>query len=502
MSNKKLSRGAGILCHVSSLPNEYGIGSLGKEAYEFADFLYKSGVKYWQILPTVQTGYGDSPYQSVCASSGNPYFIDLENLCERGLLTEEELLSAKVDGKKVDYSALYQTRYALLRKAYNRFDLQDEDFVKFVQSGEYDDYALFMSLKGRYNSSFANFPTAYKFKETLAVDEFRQSVYKTDYCFWLFLQYTFKYQWQKLKKYVNEKGIKLIGDVPLYVAYDSSDVWANPGLFKLDEDLNPTQVAGVPPDYFSATGQLWGNPVYDWDAMKKDGYKWWIDRLAKAQSVYDVIRIDHFRGLDRYYTIEYGKSTAEDGEWQEGPKGGFFNAVYSALGDVSIIAEDLGVLDDGVIALRDEFELPGMNILLFAFDGKEDNAYLPQNIVSNSVTYTGTHDNATALGYLNSLDGAQFREFKAMLRSTLAKQGVYYPLADRDDAVQGLIICALQTISDVAIIPIQDVLVLDDEARMNTPSTDKDNWQFRLSELPSRQVKATLKQLIKKSNRI
>lgn len=501
MKSKTLKRGAGILCHVSSLPNEYGIGSLGKEAYEFADFLYKSGVKYWQILPTVQTGFGDSPYQSVCSASGNPYFIDLENLYERGLLTKEELDGAKVDGGKVDYPALYESRYELLRKAFLRFDIEEENFKAFVESGEYDDYALFMSLKARYDSGFADFPTAYKYKESLAIEEFKSSVYKTEYCFWLFLQYTFKNQWDKLKKYVNSKGIMLIGDLPLYVAYDSSDVWANPQLFKLDEDLKPTLVAGVPPDYFSETGQLWGNPVYDWEAMQKDDYQWWVDRVKKASEVYDVIRIDHFRGLDRYFVIEYGKDTAKEGEWLDGPKQELFNAVYNALGEVSIIAEDLGVVDEGVIALRDGLNLPGMNILLFAFDGNENNSYLPQNVVQNSVTYTGTHDNATALGYLNSLDSTDFKNFKSQLRKALKYQGVYYPIVDRKDAVQALIICALQTVSNVAIIPIQDVLILDDDCRMNTPSTDRDNWQFRLEAMPTRQTKATLKQLIKKSER-
>lgn len=501
MANQTLIRGAGILCHVSSLWGEYGIGSLGKEAYKFADFLYKSGVKYWQILPTVQTGYGDSPYQSVCASSGNPYFIDLEDLFARGLLTKDELDSAKCSCDKVDYCALYENRYALLKRAYSRFNLDDDDFKAFVQSGEYDDYALFMSLKERYGCSFAELPTAYKFRESLALDEFRQSVYESDYCFWLFLQYTFKNQWQKLKKYINNLGIKLIGDLPLYVAYDSADVWANPTLFKLDEDLKPTLVAGVPPDYFSATGQLWGNPVYDWQAIKDSDFEWWTNRIKKAQETYDVIRIDHFRGLDRYFAIEYGKETAEQGEWLDGPKEELFAKIYEKVGDVCIIAEDLGVLDDGVIALRDNLDLPGMNILLFAFDGDENNAYLPNNVVQNSVTYTGTHDNATALGFLNGLDKTQFKQFKSRLRKVLASQGVYYPMTDRKDVVQALIICALNTISNVAIVPVQDVLALDDDCRMNTPSTDKNNWQFRLKQMPTRQTKAILKQLIKNSNR-
>lgn len=391
MAENEKTRSAGVLCHISSLPNEYGIGSLGSEAYAFVDLLKKNGVKYWQILPLQQTGYGDSPYQSVCCTSGNPYFIDVVALKKQGLLDDEELENAKMPAGDVDYAALYEKRYALLRLAYARFNIRDKDFVAFIESGEYEDYALFMSLKARYGGVFNHFPDAYKYKEHLAVFEFRNAVYRSEYCFWLFLQYIFKQQWSALKKYANENGVKIIGDIPLYVAYDSSDIWGRPELFCLDEDLKPVKVAGVPPDYFSKHGQLWGNPLYNWDAMRADNYDWWINRIAKAAEMYDVVRIDHFRGFDRYYAIPAGARNAVEGEWEQGPGNEFFEEVKKRLGDVHIIAEDLGVLDDGVIALREQTGFPGMNVLMFAFDGEEDNAYLPANIAENSVSLSLIH---------------------------------------------------------------------------------------------------------------
>ena len=283
--NEKYERGAGVLCHISSLPNKYGIGSLGREAYEFADFLKKSRVKYWQILPLVQTGYGDSPYQTVYCNSGNPYFIDLESLKEQGLLDEEELQSAEMPAGDADYETLYKNRYNVLRLAYARFNVKDREFEDFVQNGGFDDYALFMSLKSRYGGTFDSFPLSYKYRESFALQEFKNSVYKSEYLFWQFLQFVFCKQWEKLKKYVNSLGIKIIGDVPLYVAYDSSDVWAHPEIFKLDADLKPTSVAGVPPDYFCDKGQLWGNPLYNWDALSAQNYEWWINRIELSSQV-------------------------------------------------------------------------------------------------------------------------------------------------------------------------------------------------------------------------
>ena len=497
----KLTRGAGILCHISSLPGKYGIGSLGKEAYEFVDFLERSKVKYWQILPLVQTGYGDSPYQSVCCNSGNPYFIDLPTLCGRGLLTEEELREAEMPEGDIDYGELYRRRYATLRLAYARFNINDRAFKKFVESGAFDDYALFMSLKSIYGGTYRDWPHAYKFKEELAISELRQNVYKNEYCFWQFLQFEFANEWRALKSYANKKGIQLVGDIPLYVADDSSDVWAHPELFLLDEDLNPTEVAGVPPDYFSAKGQLWGNPLYDWAANERENFAWWTGRIKHACTLYDIVRIDHFRGFDRFYAIPESAPTAETGEWREGPGTKLFEAASRELGDVKIIAEDLGVMDDGVIALRDKTGFPGMKIMMFAFDGNKDNDYLPQNICENSVTYTGTHDNDTALGFIMEMSEERFVSFRKMLRAALKYEGISYPVVSRQDAAKALVKCALGTKSVLCVVPVQDILGLDNSARMNTPSTSSGNWKFRLQSIPSRRVAAWLRGAVKTSGR-
>ncbi len=498
---KLMERGAGVLCHISSLPGKYGIGTLGKEAYDFADFLKSARVKYWQILPLAQTGYGDSPYSSVCCNSGNPYFIDLEALRDEGLLDEDELASCEMPQGETDYGALYKTRYDVLRLAYARFNIKDEDFVNFVESGEYDDYAVFMSLKSRYSGSFSSFPDSYKYIENLAIKEFRETVFKSDYCFWIFLQYVFKKQWTKLKEYVNSLGIKIIGDLPLYVAYDSSDVWARPELFRLDEDLNPTEVAGVPPDYFSPTGQLWGNPVYNWDLMESENYDWWIKRIKKAMETVDIIRIDHFRGFDRYFAIPADAPTAETGEWKQGPGLRLFMQIRRKLGNVPIIAEDLGIIDYGVERLRQRTGYPGMKIMLFAFDGKPTNPYLPRNIQENSVAYTGTHDNATTFGLLNRMDESQFKVFKARLRAALVDEKVVFPFVTKEEAARALCVSVLASKADIAVLPIQDLLLLDDTARMNVPSTAEGNWKFRLEKRPTRYNAAIMRKIVKEFNR-
>lgn len=494
--NEKYERGAGVLCHISSLPNKYGIGSLGREAYEFADFLKKSRVKYWQILPLVQTGYGDSPYQTVYCNSGNPYFIDLESLKEQGFLDEEELQSAEMPAGDADYETLYKNRYNVLRLAYARFNVKDREFEDFVQNGGFDDYALFMSLKSRYGGTFDSFPLSYKYRESFALQEFKNSVYKSEYLFWQFLQFVFCKQWEKLKKYVNSLGIKIIGDVPLYVAYDSSDVWAHPEIFKLDADLKPTSVAGVPPDYFCDKGQLWGNPLYNWDALSAQNYEWWINRIEKACKMFDVIRIDHFRGLDRYYAIPACNTTAEFGEWLPGPGMRLFNEIRRRLGDVEIIAEDLGIIDSGVVKLRMRTGFPGMKVLQFAFDGTQTNSYLPKNIDNNSVVYTGTHDNDTTLGFISAMDEEQFKEFKKQLRSSMKDVNVVMPVVSREDAVYALNACALASRACIAVLPVQDVLALDTNSRMNVPSTVGGNWRFRLDKIPDRLHAAILRKMV------
>lgn len=494
-------RGAGILCHISSLPNKYGIGSLGDEAYEFARLLKKSGVKYWQLLPLVQTGYGNSPYSSVCCSSGNPLFIDLKALCEQGLLDGEELASAEMPSGRVDYEALYSQRFNVLRLAYARFNVKDKEFTAFVEGGEFDDYATFMSLKGRYGGSFDTFPDAYKNKERLAILEFRRSVYKSDYLFWQFVQFVFARQWAQLKGYVNSLGIKIIGDIPLYVAYDSSDVWGNPSLFMLDKNLCPTSVAGVPPDYFSKTGQLWGNPLYNWEAMAESNYEWWVRRIERAAKLYDVIRIDHFRGLDRYYSIPAESETAERGEWLPGPGIRLFSEIRRRLGDIDIIAEDLGVLDGGVIRLRERTGYPGMKILQFAFDGNPANPYLPLNTEFNSVVYTGTHDNDTTLGFIEAMEEEELAAFKKQLRAALKSENVAYPFISRKEAAMAMNVCALASEARLAVLPVQDMVGLGAAARMNVPSVAEGNWEFRLEKLPSRKDWAVLKKLIEHFNR-
>lgn len=499
--NFGLERGAGILCHISSLPNKYGIGTLGKEAYEFADFLKTAHVKYWQILPLTQTGYGDSPYQSVSCHSGNPYFIDLEALKDEGLLDEDELRACEAPVGDIDYGAIYKSRYQTLRLAYARFNIKDEEFVKFVESGEFENYALFMSLKGRYSGTFDTFPESYKYSDNLAISEFKSAVYRSDFCFWQFLQFQFRKQWKKLKEYVNSLGIKIIGDIPLYVAYDSADVWAHPELFQLDEDLKPVKVAGVPPDYFSKTGQLWGNPLYNWDVMEANGYDWWIGRIKSAAELYDVVRIDHFRGFDRYYAIPYGEETAENGEWLDGPKMKLFNAVKEKLGNIPIIAEDLGITDEGVEKLRKETGFPGMKIVLFAFDGKSENAYLPQNMEENSVAYTGTHDNATALGLFKRMTDDQFKVLKKRVREAFKKEEVVFPFVTREQAALALCVCTLASPANVAVLPVQDLLALDDSARMNVPATAQGNWRFRLKKMPTRKDAAIMRLMIKEYKR-
>lgn len=491
------ARGAGVLCHISSLPNKYGIGSLGREAYDFVDLLAKCAVKYWQILPLQQTGFGDSPYQSVSCTSGNPYFLDLTELFRQGLLDEAELKSAERPLKNdVNYGDLYDSRYKLLRRAYARYNIKNPDFVAYIESGAAEEYALFMSLKSRYGGSFNTFPDAYKYNEHLAIYEFRNSVYREEYCFWIFLQYEFDRQWSALKKYANSKGIKIIGDMPLYVAYDSADVWAHPELFMLDEDLNPTKVAGCPPDYFTEDGQLWGNPLYNWEAMKASGYDWWIKRIAHASKMYDILRIDHFRGLDRFYAIPYGNANARVGDWLPGPGAELFEEAERRLGKLDIIAEDLGVIDEGVVRLRETCGFPSMKIMMFAFDGEKDNAYLPCNIDEHSVVYTGTHDNDTALGFVLKQTDEQFAALKKQLRAALRYEGVYTPVVDRADAVRAFVLCALGARSAIAVIPVQDILCLDNWSRMNEPATTKCNWKFRLTSMPCRNKMANFKNAV------
>lgn len=483
----------GVLCHISSLPGKYGIGSLGKEAYKFARLLKKSGVKYWQVLPLVQTGYGDSPYSSVACTSGNPYFIDLDMLAAEGLLTKQELAAAQHSGA-IDYGALYNERYVTLRKAFSRFFFDSEEFRAFVRSGVCEDYALFMTAKKVYGENFLVWDEPLKFRDPDALEKLRTDFHE-EYLFWNFLQYEFRRQWKALKAYCNGLGIRIIGDIPLYVAADSADVWAHPELFKLDQDLRPTKVAGVPPDYFSETGQLWGNPIYDWSAHEKENFTWWTGRLNDALETYDIVRIDHFRGIDRYYEIPAFAENAVKGEWKEGPG----KKLFARIRDKDrFIAEDLGIIDEGVVALRDGLGFPGMKVLLFAFDGDPGNEFLPSNITENSVCYTGTHDNDTVAGYVKTLSAEELLLFRSRVAQTLQEQRKYIRLGKKpEDVAQALCKLALSVRSKLTVLPVQDILGLDNSARMNHPSTEQGNWQFRLERLPRRGVMRRLKHWIK-----
>ena len=483
----------GVLCHISSLPGKYGIGSLGKEAYKFAKLLKKSGVKYWQVLPLVQTGYGDSPYSSVACTSGNPYFIDLDMLAAEGLLTKQELAAAQHSGA-IDYGALYNERYVTLRKAFSRFFFDSEEFRAFVRSGVCEDYALFMTAKKVYGENFLVWEEPLKFRDPDALEKLRTDFHE-EYLFWNFLQYEFRRQWKALKAYCNGLGIRIIGDIPLYVAADSADVWAHPELFKLDQDLRPTKVAGVPPDYFSETGQLWGNPIYDWSAHEKENFTWWTGRLNDALETYDIVRIDHFRGIDRYYEIPAFAENAVKGEWKEGPG----KKLFACIRDKDrFIAEDLGIIDEGVVALRDGLGFPGMKVLLFAFDGDPGNEFLPSNITENSVCYTGTHDNDTVAGYVKTLSAEELLLFRSRVAQTLQEQRKYIRLGKKpEDVAQALCKLALSVRSKLTVLPVQDILGLDNSARMNHPSTEQGNWRFRLERLPRRGVMRRLKHWIK-----
>lgn len=489
-------RECGVLMPVFSLPSAYGIGCFSKEAYEFVDMLKKSGQTKWQILPLGPTGYGDSPYQSFSTFAGNPYFIDPETLIKEGLLTkkecEESMPAAKgesVDGRasdetvdvetsaeaalpSIDYEWLYFHRFPLLRKAFSRFQ-PDASYEKFLTENAdwLTDYCLFMAIKDKQGGiSFAEWPDAYRNREPEALEEAKAAM-KTEMDFYRFQQYEFRKQWDKLHAYANAQGIAIIGDIPIYVAFDSADTWANPKLFQIGEDNLPTGVAGCPPDAFSATGQLWGNPLFAWDYHKKTGYEWWLKRIAHCFSLYDVVRIDHFRGFDEYYAIPYGDKTAEFGKWMPGPGMDLFRTVKERLGDLPIIAEDLGFLTESVKELLKDSGYPGMKVLQFAFDPREPSNYLPHTYTPNSVVYTGTHDNTTTRGWYHEIS-AESRAF--------AREYMRIPALDEDTLSWNFIALAMSSVANLCMIPMQDYLCLDKEARINTPSTLGGNWTWRM----------------------
>ena len=466
-------RTSGVLMPISSLPSQYGIGTMGKEARRFVDFLVKGGQTYWQILPICPTSYGDSPYQSFSSFAGNPYFIDLELLCKDKLLTKKECESYKW-GKKpqyVDYGIMYVNRYALLRKAYERFSKKTPaDYEAFCsKEAEWlDEYTLFMALKDANGGvAWSEWDDALKFRKPEAIAEAKEK-YADDIAFYKMLQYLFFKQWTALKAYANEKGIRIIGDVPIYVAMDSADVWANPTQFYLDKDLNPIEVAGCPPDAFSADGQLWGNPLFRWDVMKKDSYSWWTKRISAMAKLYDIVRIDHFRGFDSFYAIPAKDDTAKNGVWKDGPGMDLFNVLEKKLGKLPIIVEDLGFLTPSVKKLLKDSGFPGMKVIQFAFDSREDSDYLPHNYPQHCVVYTGTHDNDTVMGWMKTAPKDCVRFAKDYLNLT-KEEGYNW----------GMMRAAWSSVADMAIVPMQDLLGLDSKARLNIPSTTGGNWQWR-----------------------
>ena len=519
-------RTSGILLPITSLPSKYGIGCFSKEAYEFVDFLEKAKQTYWQILPLGPTSYGDSPYQSFSTFAGNPYFIDLTKLIEKGLLTAKEcdLVDFGDNKSYVDYGKIYEGRFELLRTAYKRSKIEkDKDYKAFCKENEdwLFDYAAYMAIKDSFGGiSFVEWPEDIRTREPKVLEAYVKKL-QEEIGFYSYLQYEFYSQWKELKAYANKKGIKIIGDIPIYVSPDGSDVWANPELFQM-EDGKPTAVAGCPPDGFSPTGQLWGNPLYDWDYHKKTGYKWWIKRMSHNNKLYDVIRIDHFRAFDQYYSIPAEDDTAEHGTWVDGPGYALFEAIEKAVGKIPIIAEDLGYITDTVRKLVKDTGFPNMKVLQFAFDSRDSSGpkdYLPYNYPNNCVVYTGTHDNETLCGWLTSITEEELRYVADYIgdvpfSTTIAQWHKERPMASSDGQCdkerplastdgqcdkerpmastnaqcmkpalericKGLIRAAHSSVADYCIIPLQDYLCLGNEARINTPSTTGDNWKWR-----------------------
>lgn len=462
---------------IASLPSEYGIGCFDKAATDFIDQLAKAGQSYWQILPMGPTGFGDSPYQSFSTFAGNPYFISLKELIRRGYLTKQEC-DHGTEGSRdsnIHYDRIYRQRFDLLRRAFENSGIEtDPDFAGFVRDNEdwLADYSLFMAIKDSKNGkSYIEWEDDIRLRQPEAMVTYRNKLMH-EVLFYQFIQYEFFRQWDQIHAYAKERGIEIIGDIPIYVAMDSADTWAHPELFQLDDKGVPIAVAGCPPDAFSEDGQLWGNPLYNWENHREEGYAWWIRRIAKTFSMYDVVRIDHFRGFDEYYAIPYTAKTAKEGSWQPGPGLDLFRAAKRELGELRVIAEDLGFLTDSVREMLADSGFPGMKILQFAFDSREDSDYLPYKYERNSVVYTGTHDNETTFGWWKSIEPA---DKEVALRYMGAS-----PFARRKTLTWRMIELAQASVSDLCIIPMQDYLCLDNLARINTPSTLGENWQWRM----------------------
>ncbi len=482
-----MERSSGILLHISSLPSRYGIGTLGREARRFADFLHAAGQKYWQLLPLGPTSYGDSPYQSFSTFAGNPYFIDLDLLAEDGLLDRDLLKAASwgTNPRYVDYGKIYDARFSMLRAAFQKGWPRDREAVAAFQAENpwLPDYALFMAVKKHFQmKSWLDWPDEdIRLRRPEAVERYTQEL-QEDVDFFTYLQYLFFQQWNGLRSYIHSLGIQVIGDLPIYVAMDSADVWGSPEFFQLGEDNVPTEVSGVPPDYFSADGQLWGNPLYDYDRMKQDGYGWWIRRVEGAGRLFDVIRIDHFRGLESYWAVPYGEATAKNGRWRKGPGMDLVGVLTGWFPNLKIIAEDLGFLTPEVKQLLEDSGLPGMKVLEFAFDVREPSNYLPHTYNRNCVCYVGTHDNETVMQWRHSAD-----------RSDVSMARRYLGLNDAEGFHWGMIRGGMSSVADTFVAQMQDCLGLGAESRMNTPGKADGNWQWRL--LPGEATPSLAKKL-------
>ena len=483
-----MKRSCGVLLPVASLPSRYGIGCFSTEAYRFIDFLEASGQSWWQILPLGQTGYGDSPYQSFSTFAGNSYFIDLEQLIGAGYLTREETEQYDFGSHPsyVDYARIYQVRYLVLHRAYENspFALRPQGkwaapsynseryaFETFITGSRdwLDDYALYSALKGRFeNAAWMEWDEDIRLRRPEAVRRWHNELLD-EIRFYCFLQYMFYRQWKAVKDYAGQHGIRIIGDLPIYVALDSADTWSHPELFKLEGQGRPSVVAGCPPDAFSATGQLWGNPIYDWKRHRADGFSWWKSRMEHAFFFYDAVRIDHFRGFESYYEIPAEEMTAMNGTWVKGPGMELFRALAETIGDRQVIAEDLGFLTPEVHELLDETGFPGMKVLQFAFDARSDSDYQPHNYTRNCVVYTGTHDNDTTRGWFDNTE-AEIRDYAFR----------YLGVSTKEAAVEAMIRAAMMSVADICIIPLQDYLGIGSEGRINTPSTLGDNWKWRV----------------------
>ena len=470
-----MERSSGILLPVSSLPSPYGIGTFGEAAYDFADFLKAAGQKYWQILPLGPTSYGDSPYQSFSTYAGNPYFIDLDMLIKDKLLTKDEVKDCKWgdNPRYVDYGKIYESRFAILEKAKARGFARDRAAVKAFEEENslwLPDYALFMALKRHFGmAAWSEWPDeAARMHDAKAVEEYRAQL-SDDVELFTYIQYLFYKQWSALKKYINGLGIHIIGDLPIYVAMDSADVWAEPEMFRLDEHRVPTEVSGVPPDYFTEDGQLWGNPLYDYDAMERDGFGWWIRRIGGAEKLYDVIRIDHFRGFESFWAVPFGEKTARKGEWLKGPGMKLVGTLTGWFHSLEFIAEDLGYPTPEVAQMLRDSKLPGMKVLEFAFSPHEPSDYLPHLYQENCVCYTGTHDNAPLALWREEAD-----------KKELAFAGQYLGLNEQEGFNRGVIRGGMGSVAKLFVAQMQDYLELGRYHRMNTPGTLGGNWEWRM----------------------